>query len=307
MSFTEFFQTVVDGLVLGSLFGLLGVGFGLILGVTGRFHFAYATTGIFAVYVGLALVNGGTPLYVGIGGGIAFAVLLGISLEWLLYRPLVESTSQALLAVFVTALGVVVIGENLIRLVWGSSSQNLGVGYTVKRIVLGGDVGLTTLDLVTFVVCAAIVVALWLFIRSTSYGRAIRAVRENPDMAQAVGINPQRAYLAVFGIGSALSGVGMILLTQRGAAAPDAGLQPTFTALVITFLAGTRSTPLRFAVTGVIVSLIQQFCLIKIDAGWTPVVTFGILFIYIALTPLLEGRTVRLRPVAPGTTPGTAG
>lgn len=306
MSASEFFQAIVDGLVLGSLSGMLGAGFGLILGVTGRFHFAFATTFVCAAYVAIALAGSGAPLLVGIVGGVLCAVLLGVAIEWLLYRPLVRKTSHALLGVFVTSLGIVIAGENIIQLLAGSSDENLNVGYTVSRISFGGGVGVSTLDLVTFGVSVLIIAGLWAFIRFARYGRAIRAVQENPSMAQAVGINPALVAIVVFALASAISGVGAILLTQQGAASPSAGLQPTLTALVIAFLAGLRSSPLRFAVTGVLVALLQQLCLIAIGAVWTPVLTFGILFAYIALSPLLSGRQfarmprLRVRPAAGG-------
>lgn len=293
MSLAQFLQAIVDGLVAGSLWGLLGTGLGLILGVTGRFHFAFATTFVWAIYLAVWLVGLGAPLYVGVAGGIFCGMVLGVLFEWLLYRPLVQRTNQGLLAVFVTSLGVVIAGENIIRLIWGSSDENLSTGYTVHWLSLGHDVGLTTLDLVTFLVCAGVVMALWLFLRRARYGRAIRAVQENPDMARAVGISPEIAYVAVFAIGSTLAGLGAILLTQRGAAAPDAGVQPTFTALVVMFLAGLRSSPLRFLLAGLILGVIQQLCLVEISVSWSPVVTFGVLFVYISLTPFLAGRRIR--------------
>lgn len=300
MSSTEIFQAIVDALILGSLSGMMGGGFGLILGVTGRFHFAFATTFVCAAYVAVALVEAGTPLYAGIVAGVICATLAGIAMEWWLYRPLVRKTSHALLGVFVTALGIVIVGENIIQLLASSADQNLGVGYAVTRISFGDGVGITTLDLVTFAVSVVIVLALWGFIRFARYGRAIRAVQENPAMAQAVGINPHLAYVVVFAIGSALSGVGAILLTQRGTLSPGSGVEPTLTALVIAFLAGLGSSPIRFALTGVLVALLQQFCLIAIGAVWTPVLTFGILFVYIAVSPMLTGGRprLRLRPVA---------
>lgn len=296
MTSTEFFQAVADGLILGSVWGLLGCGFGLILGVTGRFHFAFATSFVIAIYMAVEFVSIGAPLYVGILGGIVCGAIAGVACERLLYSPLVKRTSQGLLAVFVTSLGIVIVGTNLIQLIGGSSSQTLSTGYVVNRLSLGGDVGVTTLDVVTVATCVVIILALWVFMRFTSHGRAVRAVQENPDMACAVGISPDRMYLLVFAIGSVLAGVGGVLLTQRGAAAPDSGVAPTFTALVVAFLAGMRSSPLRLFAVGLIVGLIQQLCLIKISAAWSDVVTFGLLFVYIAISPFFAQRRVSWRP-----------
>lgn len=296
MTFSELIQAIVNGIVDGSLWGILAIGFGLILGVSGRFHFAYATTFVVAIYVTAHLHTGGMPLAAAIVLGVVAAVLLGVLIEGYLYRPLVAAAgATALLAVFVTSLGVVVIGENVIRLVWGSAPLTLPTGYMVTRVSLGGGVGVTTLDLVIAGVGVVVTAALWSFIRHAQYGRAIRAVQENPDMATAVGVQPERVYLFVFAVGSALSGIAAILLTQQTAGAPDAGVEPTFTALVAVFLAGLRSSPIRFMLAGVFIGLLQNVVTIWINGLWSPVVTFGLLFVYLAFLPYLEAHPLRLR------------
>jgi branched-chain amino acid transport system permease protein len=109
-------------------------------------------------------------------------------------------------------------------------------------------------------------------------------------MATIVGIRPRSIYLFVFAVGSAFSGVGGIILAIRGAVLPDSGLDPTFTALVVVFLAGLRSSALRFGVFGVLIGLIQSFASVYISAAWASVVVFGCLFVFVALTPFLPSR-----------------
>lgn len=295
MNSSEVFQALLDGVIAGSIWGLMAIGFGLILGVTGRFHFAFATSFVLAIYVGAHLNNGGIPLYVAIVLGIIAGTLFGVLLEVFLYRPLVARIgANALLGVFVTALGVVIIGENVIRLLWGSNSLTLSTGYTVSRLSFGNNVGVTNLDIIVVVVSFILMFASWAFIKYAKYGRAIRAVQENPDMANAIGVSPERVYIVVFALGSALASVAAVLYTQRGAGAPDAGVQPTFTALVAMFLAGLRSTPIGFMTAGILIGLLQNVSVIWINGLWSPVITFGILFVYLALTPLFEGRKIRL-------------
>jgi branched-chain amino acid transport system permease protein len=300
VNFTELVQAIVNGIVDGSLWGMLAIGFGLILGVSGRFHFAYATTFVVAIYATAHLYDGGLPLFVAIVLGIAAAVILGALIEAYLYRPLVTAAgATALLAVFVTSLGIVVIGENVIQLIWGAAPLTLPTGYTVTRESLGGQVGVPNLGLVIVGTGAILTICLWSFIRYAQYGRAIRAVRENPDMATAIGIQPERVYLFVFAVGSALSGIAAILLTQQTSGAPDAGVEPTFTALVAVFLAGLRSSPLRFMLAGVFIGLLQNVVAIWINGLWSPVVTFGLLFVYLAFVPYLAAHPVRIRLTRP--------
>jgi branched-chain amino acid transport system permease protein len=300
---TEVEQVLVIGLIVGSFFGLLGAGFGLIMGVSGRFHFAYATTFVYSVYQATTFISWGAPRYVGILGGVICGAILGILIEAFLYSPLVKRTPHsALLAVFVTSLGIVIIGENGIRLIWGSYSTTLDPGFTVSRLDLGNGVGVTNLDLVMFGVCLLSVLVLWFYLRTSRYGRAIRAVQENPDMAAAVGVKPGLAYLVVFGIGSVMAGVGAMLFTMRGAMVPNSGIQPMFQALVVAFLAGLRSSPLRFLVVGMILGVLQAASDVWISPSWSTVVVFSVLFVYVGLTPYVQAhgnlfRVWSLRPL----------
>jgi branched-chain amino acid transport system permease protein len=307
VEWTHLAQALVSGAVLGSIWGLLGTGFGLIIGVTWRFHFAFAITIVAGPYLIVSLLTLAVPLYVAILAGILWSVVLGVGMEWFVYRPLVQrSPHLALLGVFVSALGMVIVGENLIRLIWGSEPQAIPTGYTVERVTIAGNVGLTTLDIVTLGAAATIIVGLWAYLRLNRYGRAIRAVQDNPDMACAVGVSPPLVFVVVFAIGSALSAIGGLLLAQRQSLLPESGLEPSFTALVVMFLAGVESSPLRFAAAGLVLGEIQSVAAIWIEVTWSPVIVFGILFVYIAITPWLEQRghrpwfRIRRRPrIAP--------
>jgi branched-chain amino acid transport system permease protein len=119
-------------------------------------------------------------------------------------------------------------------------------------------------------------------------------------MARAVGIHPQLAYVVVFAIGSALAAVAMLLFAMRGATVATSGLTPSFTALAVAYLAGTRSSPLRFAAAGVLVGVLQALANLYISGTWGSVVTFGILFIYVSAAPYLQGRKRLIRLGARG-------
>jgi branched-chain amino acid transport system permease protein len=294
-------DALITAVILGSLWGLLGTGFGLILGVTGRFNFAYATTFVWAIYLAIWLQRDGLPLVVDILVGVLAAVVMGVLVEVLLFRPLVNaSPDTALLAVFVSSLGVVILGQAVIQLLWGSNTKVLSPGFTLTRISVTHDIGFTNLDVISVAACLVILALVAVVLRWTQLGQAILAVRENPDMSLAVGVNPKLVYVVVFAIGSALSAAGGILLTLRSAASPDAGLQPTFTALVVMFLAGLSSGPGRFLIAGLGIAVVQSVIGIWLSPLWTPALTFGILFVFIASLPYTSGSAPRLRrPLRP--------
>lgn len=290
MTFSELAQHLINGAVNGSFYALLGAGFGLIFGVTGRFHLAFGTVFVAGAYIATALTGDGVPLLLALLGGLIFASLFGPFIEEAVYRPIVaRAPTTGLLSVFVAALAVSVIGENLIRLIWGSQTKTLSPGFNPTRISLGGTVGLTTFELLIIVISWVAVVAVWLYLRNSRSGRAIRAVRANQEMASVVGISPRKVFFLVFLIGSALCAIASFLFTMRFALTPDSGLEPTFLALVVAFLAGATASPLRFALVGLAIGLIQSVATIWISPSWNDVVVFGLLFIYVAVRPLLEG------------------
>jgi branched-subunit amino acid ABC-type transport system permease component len=294
----QFFQLAVDGVIIGSAYAVIGIAFGLILGVTGRFHFAFAITYTLAAYVATSIVShvdhtNTARAVLAIAAGLAAAVALGVLIEVVVYRPLtVGQPTLALLAVFVSALGLTIAGENVIRLIWGSSSQVLtttltGEGHTI------GEVTFTTFDIVYVAVLWLLVLLTWGFLTFTAHGRAVVAVRVNPEMAAVVGINPARVFSLVFALGSFLGGAAAILFTIRLAASAEMGLLPTFNALVVAFVAGLASGPLRFALFGLGLGLAENISRLWLSVQWSPVVLFSALFLYVALGPVLAAGRIR--------------
>ncbi len=282
-------QVLVDGVVVGSIYGLVGAGFGLIFGVSGRFHFAFSTTFVLAVYITTALTGAGAPLLVGIAGGLAAGAASGVAIEWGLYKPLAMRTgANALLAIFVSSLGLVIIAENVIVLIWGTGVRTLSPGFAVTSISLGNGVDVTNLAVLITVTAVIVVAALSAYLRWSRYGSAIRAVQENPDMAMAVGISPQRVYLVVFGLGSLLGSIASVFSTMRTVTYPTSGEDPVFLAFVVMFLAGVRSSPIRFFAFGILIGIIESASDTWISPTWSTIVVFGVLFVYVAASPYLE-------------------
>ena len=281
-----FSQLLANGIINGSSYAALGLGFGLIIGVTGRFHFAYGTTYAVTAYAAIGAHSHGLPLIPAILVGLAAGAVLGVLIEWLIYRPLEgASPTLALLSIFISALGIVIVGENTIRLWLGSRSQILNPWFTVKGLSIGNTT-FTSLDVVTVCVMWAVIIAVAATIRYTRPGRMIDAVRVNPELARVVGIDSGRVYLAVFAIGTAVAGVAAILGTMKYAAVPDMGNQPVFIAFVVAFLAGAGAGPMRTAVAGMAIGIIESLSGLWLSSQWSPLVVFSILFIYVAVQPI---------------------
>jgi branched-chain amino acid transport system permease protein len=293
-------QLTVDGFYRGCSYGLLGAGFALILGVTGRFHFAYAFTYTFAVYMAYQFTfPWGLPFWPSAILGVLVSAFVGVLIERIVYRPLAANAgANALLAIFVASLGLGIAGENLIRLYWGSETQSYygpdKVAYTFW------DTTFINFDVWQAASAIFLVVALWALLRWTPLGRQIKATRVNPELARIIGINANTIYLIVFFIGSLFAGVAAIWYGLKYTVDPAMGFTPVIYAFVVAFLAGTARSPIRVFLTGIVVALIEQYSSIWLSARWTQTAVFVVLVLYLTVLAFkASALSTRLRRLVP--------
>jgi branched-chain amino acid transport system permease protein len=276
-------QLTVDGFFRGCSYGLLGVGFALILGVSGRFHFAYGFTYTLAVYLAFTFTfRVDLPFWPSAALGVLLAGVAGALIERVVYRPLAANAgSTALLAVFVAALGLGIAGDNLVRLFWGSETQAY-FGPEKKAYHLWDTVFLNY-DVWQAASGVIITVLLALMLRFTALGRRIKATRVNPDLARTIGIDADSTYVICFFLGTMCAGVAAIWYGLKFTVDPGMGSSPIIYAFVVAFLAGTARSPIRVFVTGILVALIEQYSSIWLSVRWTQTAVFVVLVGYLTV------------------------
>ena len=288
-----FAQLTFNGIFRGASYGLIGAGFALILGVTGRFHFAYGFTYTLAAYMAYTLHFRGTPFgpfddgFPFIIAGIIAVILVagvGVSIERYVYRPIARRAgATALLAVFVAALGIGIAGQSLIALLWGQQSQGFyDQGRIVQKEAWGiWKVTFENLDVYQLITSTTVILIFAAVLKYTSLGRQLKATRVNPDLATVIGINANKMYLICFGIGTFFAGVAAFWYGLQFTVNPDMGSRPVITAFVVAFLAGTASSPIRVFFTGIAVALLEQWSSMFISTRWTQTAVFIVLFVYL--------------------------
>jgi len=285
-SLREVAQAIVSGVVAGSSYALLGVAFALVLGVTGRFHFAFAIVYTFTAYVSAVVLDKwGLPLLPACLFGLAVGVVLGATIEALVYRPLAaRAGDNALLGVFVAALGLVIAGENFIRLVWGNNTRNMG-GFPEHTYTIA-NVNFTLLEATLVVLALVIGVGLTVVLNRTILGQQIKAVRGNAEMAQAVGVDVRRIFLVVFAIGSLIGGIAAVFAGMRFAAAPDMGNTPVFYAFVVAFVAGVQRSPLVVVAVGFGIGVVESLSTLWVSDNLSALTVFGLLCVWLTVRVL---------------------
>ena len=229
LTWDAFSQLTVVGVINGAAYGLLGVGFALILGVSGRFHFAYGFTYALAAYLVFTFAErSGIPFWLAAVLGILATAVVGVLIERVVYRPLAtKAGANALLAVFVASLGLGIAGENTIRLLYSSAAQQLASAPDGLRTPINwsDSVVFRWVDVWQVVSAVVLVLALAALLRFTGLGRSIKATRVNPEMARIIGIDPNRIYLVCFFIGTLMCGVAAFWFGVKFSVARRHGLQ----------------------------------------------------------------------------------
>jgi branched-chain amino acid transport system permease protein len=293
-SITTLVDFAIDGIVNGSAYGLMGLSFGLIVAVTGRFHFAWAIGYTLCGFLTAYVVNhNGVPIVAAILIGMGAAALFSVAVEFLVYRPIAYRTgSQALLAIFVASFGITIAGQALIELAFfgGTGAGNETLMWIAENPIRVGGVGTTSLDVISVAVVWGCAVAIWGALRYTGMGRRIRAVEVNTGMARAVGIRTERVFLLVFVLASVLASVVALFDTMRGAANPTMGLTPVFYAFVVAFAAGLGSSPLRIMVVGTALGVVEAISAEFVSVKWQQVVVFGLLVLLLVIRALRTWR-----------------
>jgi len=188
------------------------------------------------------------------------------------------------LAVLITAIGVSYLLQNLALLIYGSEQKAFPVLFTIPSVELGG-VYIDGITIATMAVTAIIMVGLSLFISRTRMGKALRAVSEDKEAAELMGISVNRTITVTFAIGSALAGVAAIFY---GAAytyiRPTTGAMPGIKAFTAAVFGGIGSIP-GAMLGGVLLGVIEQLSKTYISTLWADAIVFGVLVAVLVVKP----------------------
>ena len=275
-------QTLISGLSLGSIYALIALGYTMVYGIAKMLNFAHGDiimVGAYAVITTVLTAN--FPPLVGILVSILVCVVLGVTIEFLAYRPLRQAPP---LSVLITAIGVSYFLQNLALLIFGSEQKAFPTIIKLPTIEAAG-VYIDGITLITLVVTAAIMVGLTLFINKTRMGKAMRAVSEDKGAAELMGISVNHTITITFAIGSALAAVaalfyGMSYIYIR----PTTGSLPGIKAFTAAVFGGIGSIP-GAMLGGILMGVIEQLSKTYISTLWSDAIVFGVLVLVLVVKP----------------------
>ena len=280
----QFLSFLISGLSLGSVYALIALGYTMVYGIAKMLNFAHGDVimvGAYLIYVVSTMQ--GLPIWVGILASVVGCTVLGMVIERLAYKPLRGAQS---LAVLITALGVSYFLQNAALLIFGSSPKSFTSIINKKPLSLfGGALVISWEAILTMIVSIFIMVALTIFINKSKQGKAMRAVSEDRDAAQLMGINVNRTITLTFAIGSALAAVaGMLLCSSYPTLTPYTGAMPGIKAFTAAVFGGIGSIP-GAMLGGVLIGIIQMLANGYISTQLSDAIVFAVLIIVLLVKP----------------------
>ena len=280
----QFFSFLISGLSLGSVYALIALGYTMVYGIAKMLNFAHGDVimvGAYLIYVVSTMQ--GLPIWVGILASVVGCTVLGMVIERLAYKPLRGAQS---LAVLITAIGVSYFLQNAALLIFGSSPKSFTSVINKKPISLfDGALVISWEAILTMIVSILIMVALTVFINKSKQGKAMRAVSEDRDAAQLMGINVNRTITLTFAIGSALAAVaGMLLCSSYPTLTPYTGAMPGIKAFTAAVFGGIGSIP-GAMLGGVLIGIIQMLANGYISTQLSDAIVFAVLIIVLLVKP----------------------
>ena len=286
-------QYCINGISIGSIYAIIALGYTMVYGIAKMLNFAHGDVIMVGAYICYCVTNYlGMPPILGILASMAVCTLLGIVIEGLAYKPLRGTPS---LAVLITAIGVSYFLQNAAQLIWGSNPKSFtSVVSTIKPFLLFGSLTITGEVLVTVVVSVVIMLALTWFTSSTRIGKSMRAVSEDRDAAQLMGINVNKTISITFAIGSALAAVaGVLMCSSIPVLQPTTGSMPGIRAFTAAVLGGIGSIP-GAMLGGVLLGIIETFAKAFLSTQFSDAIVFGVLIIILLVKPAgLLGKRVQ--------------
>jgi branched-chain amino acid transport system permease protein len=276
-------QLLATGLVVGSLYALCALGWGLIYGTTLHFHVAHGAVfslAAYFAYVGQKLLH--LPLGLAVTAAILAAAAAGLLIDLLLYQQL-ERRGALRTSLFIASLGLLILIENLLAIVFTPDPMRLDIGALDTSLIVG-PVFLTYLHVLTVVLAVAGYLTLMLFLRHSRWGQAIRAVSSSPEMARTVGIDLKRVHLLTYAIGSALAAPAGILVAMDVGAEPFRGTRFVLLASVAVIMGGIGSIP-GAMLGGLFLGLLENVGIWQLPSEWQSAISFGVFLLFIVLRP----------------------
>lgn len=277
-------QLIVNSIIAGAIYTLVALGFNLIYGTVKFFDLGYGAltaVGGYTVFWIYKLV--GAPLYLAIPAGVLMSALIGFIIYRLVYYPLRERKSSGTV-LLVGSLGAFTALQALVAILFTSQFQTLSRNSGAEAVyqIFGGVI--TQIQVIMLVSGIVIMLGIGLILKYTMFGRAVKAVGDDEEVAKIVGINTPKIIGWIFAIGSGIAGLAGILVGFDTGIEPTMGLSLLLKGVIASIIGGIGNV--YGGVLGAfLLGFIENFGIWKISGEWKDAIAFAVLILFLLFRP----------------------
>ena len=277
------FQFFVNGLISGSIYALIAIGFSIIYGTVRFFHFAHAgiyTSGAYAMYTFFIIFK--MPFVVSFIFSCIFTGFLGVIIEFLIYKPMRKKGSNQL-TLLTASIGIFICLQNFISLLFGDDVKTIRLGFVNEGYNLLGA-RITAVQISIILVSLILFSLVFFIMRKTRVGKSLTAIATNPELAIIKGIEIQSITYYTFFIGSALAAIASILISLDIDMTPVMGFNALLYGVVAVIIGGYGNI-IGSYFGGIILGFIQQIGIWQLSTKWQDPIVFAVLIFFLLFYP----------------------
>jgi len=290
-----FLQQLINGITLGSIYGLIAIGYTMVFGIIGMVNFAHGDVFMVSAFIALiafllltawlGISSIALALFIVLIAAMVFTSLVNWAIERVAYRPLRGSFR---LAPLISAIGMSIFLSNFVQVTQGPRNKSIPPMVSGEFVLFDSNsfpVTLSYKQLIIWGVTAALLAAFWYLVAKTRLGRAQRACEQDQKMAALLGVNVDRTIATTFVIAAALAAVaGTMYLMYYGVVSFSDGFVPGVKAFTAAVLGGIGSLP-GAVIGGILIGLIETMWSAYFSIDYKDVATFSVLAITLIFLP----------------------
>ena len=275
-------QLLINGIIMGSIYALVSLGYALVYNTTRTFHIAYAALYMMSSYFLYSFYSlFQWPFILSFFLAVSLTTFFSIMIEKLVYQPLEQKYSTSNI-IMISSLGVMIVLINFVAMLHGNETKILNPN--ISSTISFGKVILTYSQIAQFSCSLLLIVVFLLYLKHSKLGIKTRALRDDEELFKVLGQNINRMRLIVFTLSGVFVSVGGILVAYDVGMDPYVGMPMLLNAIVALIIGGVG----RFeapVVGGFIIGILQSLSVWAFSARWQDAVTFLLLILFLAFRP----------------------
>ncbi len=276
-------QLIVNGLIAGSIYALAAAGFSLVYNIMKFQYFSHGAVISVAAYIFFAFFALMKINYILAALlSIIFSVLAALIMNWLVYRPLRKRKATPVI-LLIASIMLLLFVSSLMLAVFGSGTKTIPLGSYSKTHYFGFFT-ITSLQIAVIFSALVLFAMLWVAMKKTMFGKAMRALADNKDAAKIAGINPEKIYTYTFIIASVIGGVSGILIGLEQNLYPRMGVLIIVKGFVSSVIGGLGSVP-GSIIGGLFVGLAENLGIWFLPSSYKDVISFAVMLLFLLFRP----------------------